>query len=118
MFHQPTRVTAMRQELIIAFLATALLAASIKAAPNTAVTVYVHNDQPLANMPVTATNGQRVVSATTDTGGVAQLALGAGRWDLETCGQSATVEMMDEVDGTPGMVIVGCHQVFVPVAAK
>lgn len=108
----------MQQSLLIALLFVALLATSAQAhnAPQ-AVTVYVHADQPVANMPVTATSGDQAIATHTDANGIAHLPIGAGEWAIEACGQSVSVETLDE-DGTGGLLVIGCYRVLLPVAAR
>ena len=109
----------MSQSLIIALLLTALAAtyAPAQAAPQ-AVTVYVHADRPIANMPVTATSGDRAIATHTDANGIAHLPIGAGLWSVETCGQSVPIETLEEDGGTGGLLVIGCYRALLPVAVK
>lgn len=107
----------MQQPLLIALLLTAFLATTVQSAPE-AITVYVHDDQPVANMPVTATSGQQVINASTDASGIAPLAIDGGVWVVETCGQTVLVETLDEDQGPGGLLVVECHRVYIPAAVK
>lgn len=109
----------MSQSLIIALLLTALAAtyAPAQAAPQ-AITVYAHADLPVANMPVTATNGDQTIATATDANGIAHLPIGAGLWAIKACGQSVPIETLDEDEGTSGLLVIGCYRVLLPVAAR